>query len=378
MQTLDASIFDGQSEYTDSQFLDEIKSKTYSVVRARFPESFQKQQVRQDASGLVIACPYCGDSATNQSKKRGHVLLKGKFSGYYKCFNCGAFVPITKFMNDFRETLSLSGIKYVQDHRQDIQTLNSSSNEVTADVFQKSQALEYGIERNYFRDMFSLLDITNSPRCAPAYNYLVGRAQFSFEKFLFDPNTNYILILNLCENKIIGLQMRSLAPDCPKDKRFLTFTLERIYKKFMRSNLIVPQDLNQISVLFDIYRVNVYKPVIVTEGPMDAFLLPNAVATAGANKHLPVELPFWYMYDSDKTGISHALEKLNAGHKVFLWGKLKQQLGLPNRDKWDVNDVVLWGRRKYGNEFRINWLDYFSDNSLDRFYLDTFYNTNIL
>ena len=93
MQTLDASIFDGQSEYTDSQFLDEIKSKTYSVVRARFPESFQKQQVRQDASGLVIACPYCGDSATNQSKKRGHVLLKGKFAGYYKCFNCVLSFP---------------------------------------------------------------------------------------------------------------------------------------------------------------------------------------------------------------------------------------------------------------------------------------------
>ena len=111
---------------------------------------------------------------------------------------------------------------------------------------------------------------------------------------------------------------------------------------------------------------------------MDAFLLPNAVATAGANKHLPVELPFWYMYDSDKTGITHALEKLNEGRKVFLWGKLKTDLGLPNRDKWDVNDVVLWGRSHYGNEFRINWLEYFSDNSLDRFYLDTLYNTNIL
>jgi hypothetical protein len=273
-------------------------------------------------------------------------------------------------MNDFHESLTLNGIKYVQDHKQDIQTLNSSSNELTADVFQKDIALEYGIDRTYFRDMFRLLDIANTAACATAYHYLCNRAQFRFDKFLYDPKTNYVLILNLCEKKIIGLQMRSLSPDCPKDKRFLTFNLERIYKKFMRSSLVVPPELNTLSMLFDIYQINVYKPVIVTEGPMDAFLLPNAVATAGANKQIPVELPFWYMYDSDKTGMKHALEKLQAGQKVFLWGKLKQQLGLPSRDKWDVNDVVLWCRQQYGNDYRLNWYDYFSDNPLDMLWLD--------
>jgi hypothetical protein len=124
-------------------------------------------------------------------------------------------------------------------------------------------------------------------------------------------------------------------------------------------------------MIFDIYNVNVYKPVIVTEGPMDAFLLPNAIATAGANKHLPVELPFWYMYDADETGTKHALEKLKNSQKVFLWGKLKKELGLPYREKWDVNDVVLWCRDNYGTDFRIKWLDYFSDNSFDMLYLDS-------
>ena len=75
------------------------------------------------------------------------------------------------------------------------------------------------------------------------------------------------------------------------------------------------------------------------------------------------------MYDSDKTGMKHALEKLQAGQKVFLWGKLKQQLG-PPRDKWDVNDVVLWCRQQYGNDYRLNWYDYFSDNPLDMLWLD--------
>ena len=371
MQKLDASIFDGQVEYTDSNFLDEIKAKTTAIVRTHFRESYQKQQVKTDASGLVIACPYCGDSATQAHKKRGHLLLKGKWSGYYKCFNCGVFVPIPKFMADFKETLSLSGIRYVQDHRQEIQTLNSSSNEITADVFRRDLALEFGIDRDYFRNMFSLLEIQNTPACSVAYNYLIGRSQFSFQKFLYDKGSNYILILNLCENKIIGLQMRSLDKDCPKDKRFLTFTLDKIYKRFLRSKLTIPPELETLSTLFGIYQVNVFKPVIVTEGPMDSFLLPNAIATSGANKHLPVELPFWYMYDSDKTGMRHAIEKLQSGQKVFLWGKFKHALGLPKRDKWDVNDVVTWCRSKYGNDYRISWLDYFSDNRLDMIFLDS-------
>jgi hypothetical protein len=239
-------------------------------------------------------------------------------------------------------------------------------------VFRKQLALEYGINREYFRDMFSLLEIENTPACATAYNYLVGRAQFSFRHFLYDRNTNYILILNLCDDKIIGLQMRSLAKDCPKDKRFLTFTLEKIYKRFMRSTLTIPPELDTLSTLFGIYAVNVYKPVIVTEGPMDSFLLPNAIATAGANKHMAVDLPFYYMFDADKTGQKHAIEKMKEHCNVFLWGKLKKDLNLPKREKWDVNDVVLYVRQKYGNDYKIDWLKYFSDNLLDAIYLENY------
>ena len=52
-------------QYTDSEFLDEIRSKTQAILKRTFPESFQKQQIRTDSNGLVFACPYCHDSATN-------------------------------------------------------------------------------------------------------------------------------------------------------------------------------------------------------------------------------------------------------------------------------------------------------------------------
>ncbi len=365
----DASTILPNEQYGDSEFLNEINSKTQAILKRTFPTSIQKQQLRSDINGLVFACPYCHDSATNASKKRAHLLLKGKWSGYFKCFNCNRFESIPKFMSDFNEDISLSGLKYVQEHKQNIETFTGSSVEITADIFQKQNALNWAIDREEFKRMFNLSEINTEYRNVKAYNYLIGRAQYELNKFLYDPKTNYILILNLVDNKIIGLQMRSLNKYTPKDKRFLTFNLERIYSKLLKREDKVPEELNTLSTLFNIYTINVYNPIIVTEGPMDAFLLPNAIATSGANKSLNVELPFWYLYDSDKTGMKHAMEKLQENKKTFLWGKLKSDLNLPKRNKWDVNDVVIWcNQNKPG--YKIEWINYFSDNPLDMLYLD--------
>ena len=90
---------------------------------------------------------------------------------------------------------------------------------------------------------------------------------------------------------------------------------------------------------------------------------------------MSIELPFWYLFDSDDTGLKHAIEKLKEHHKVFLWGKLKEDLGINKTKynkivKWDVNDVIIYAREKYGYEYKIDWYKYFSDNTLDIFLFD--------
>jgi hypothetical protein len=102
---------------------------------------------------------------------------------------------------------------------------------------------------------------------------------------------------------------------------------------------------------------------MVTEGPFDAFLLPNCIATAGANKNLGIELPFWYVYDSDKTGTEHALKMLNQGYNVFMWNELKKDLNLPYRAKWDITDVCVF-LRDSGYKKKVNWLKYFTSDKL--------------
>ena len=371
MNTLDASIFDNNSNYGSDTFINELRTKTTNILRKEFPTSYQKQQIKQDVNGLVIACPYCGDSTTRLSMKRGHLMMKGKWSGFYKCFNCGRFTPIHKFMHDFNEDLSLSGVKYVQEHKQEIGTYNSSSNEMLADIFGKSVAMQYAFPRDKFKQILNLMEIENNYYCKGAYDYLVGRGQFRFDKFMYDIKTNSIVILNLVDNCVIGFQLRRLDPKIDKSKRFLTFNLERIYHKLLkREDIEIPQELNTMSSIYDVYNINLYKPIIVTEGPMDAFLLPNAIAMTGANKKLSVELPLYYMFDSDKTGNKRAIERMREHKKVFLWGKLKADLHLPKREKWDTNDVINYVKKTYGNDMKIDWYKYFSDNVLDMIYLD--------
>ena len=354
--------------YTDSQFTEELREKTAVILRNVFPNNPQKQQIKRTVQGFNIACPYCGDSATHSGKKRGNILLSGKWNGYYKCFNCNMFTKLPKFFMDFEQNLSLSGLKYVTEHQQDISSFSASTSDITADMFNKNLAMQWGIQREYFRNMLNLYEI-DAIQSKIAKDYLRNRLQYQFRKFLYDMKNNYIIIMNLCDDRVIGFQMRSLNPETPKDRRFLTFNMDRMYKKILRSALVPPVELNTVSTLFGLYEINVYSPIIVVEGPMDSFLLPNAIATTGATKKLNIELPFWYMFDSDDTGNKYAIEKLKQKEKVFLWGKFKQDFNLPYKEKWDVNDVVLYlngqGIRK------IDWLSYFSNNPMDLFSLDS-------
>ena len=90
-------------------------------------------------------------------------------------------------MNDFHESLSLSGIKYVQDHKQsNIQAYNNASSEITADVFAKNLAIKYGIKREDFKNMLNLLEISSDWKSKRGYEYLISRLQFRFHNFLYD------------------------------------------------------------------------------------------------------------------------------------------------------------------------------------------------
>lgn len=324
-----------------------------------------KQKILRKKDSLNFACPFCHDSASNVSKKRAHFILNGKFAGNFKCFNCGKSMKIINFFKEFDKNLSLDTISSVQ------AMVNSSAGyfsnaynnvNLTAEVINKDEAKQYAINREYLKQLLSLYEITKDGT-PDAWNYLTNRCQTDMTKFLYSFKYQQIYLLNLIDkDNILGIQMRDLSGNLTA--KYKTLTCSKIHKFLLRDNQEIPEHIENLSTVFNIFNVNLYKPIIVTEGAFDAYLLPNCIATSGANKNFGVNLPFWYLYDSDQTGTEHALKMLKKGYKVFMWKKFIQTLQLPIRKKWDVTDVYKW-LRDNNKQFNFKWENFFTSSQLD-------------
>ena len=220
-----------------------------------------------------------------------------------------------------------------------------------------AQTIEgFAIDREEIKKRFSLVEIADSPRLS----WLKYRLQYAEERFLYNKDHDYVVVLNLTPTgKILGFQRRNFGKG---QEKYLTYNLRKIYDSMAIIDEI-PEEVDVLSQLFRITEVNFNRPITLFEGPMDAFLLPNSVANAGLNKGFPIEMPLRYWYDDDNPGRKKAFEKIDEGNKVFLWSKFKTTHNLPYRKKWDLNDVLIWFKE---NNRKVPIFDpFFSDDPLD-------------
>ena len=358
LTTVDSSI----KNLNKDDFVSQVKPLIEEIVKERFPGNKSKQIVKVYKDRIAFAAPCCGDSASRNSLKRGNIILEGKFTGYYKCFNCGTFMRVDKFLSQYNKSCSLDIINYIVDNS--IDTYNIKHDSSINTLFDIENIESYCIDIDYLKNCLGLQNIDNDHK-NNGYYFLVKRNQFNFEKFLYDEKLNRLFILNLTPNKkVLGLQIRLLNKYIPHNEpKYKTYTLSNIYKLLFKINKDIPDNLDTLSMLFNICLVDINKPIIVLEGPLDSFLIKNSIATTGANKHLNIDLLFYYLYDSDETGTKNAINKLNEGYYVFLWNKLKNDLNLPRMKKWDWNNVVDYCRN---NNIKIpNPLLYFSNSEFD-------------
>lgn len=345
-----------------------LTSELRPILSHVFSDNRFKQEISQKKESINFACPFCRDSANSNYKKRAHLILTGKYAGLFKCFNCGTSMKMSKFFNEFNHSLSLPAINGI--HK--LEELSSETNpnsstyqlstDLTSEVVNTELAKSYAIDREYLKNILNLQEISmySTPE---AWKYLTNRCQVDLTRFLYNAEYQQIFLLNLVTyNSILGIQMRDISGKAKA--KYKTLTCSKIHQLILQDNIRVPEQIEALSTVFNIFNVNIYQPIIVTEGAFDAYLLPNAIATSGANKNFGVELPFWYLYDSDETGSSHALKMLKNGYKVFLWKKLKTDLRLPAKKKWDVTDVYVW-LKAHDKPASVNWRMYFSQSPLD-------------
>ena len=354
---LSSQAFDSSSHLTmtKEEFISEITPKIQEILKKVFPGNASKQKIRVHKDRISFAAPCCGDSAHDNYKKRGNIILEGKFKNLYKCFNCGTCMSVQNFLKKYDQTISLGMADYISDKARGF-AKESSSN--ISYLYDDETIDEYAIDREYFRQ---ILNLTECNEYCYGKTYLINRRQYNFSKFMYSKQANKLFVLNLTKSgKIFGIQVRRFGDSNAKYK---TYSLQKIHEIILKDNVTVPDDINELSMIFNILLVDYSNYVTVTEGPMDSFLIKNSIALCGAGKK--VEFPFMtrYLFDDDKPGREHAIEKIKEGYRVFMWENFKKDLGIKSGKKLDMNDVIMWC---YDNNKVCPKIDdYFSENELD-------------
>lgn len=354
---LRSQAFDSSSHLmmTKEEFISEITPKIQEILKKVFPGNASKQKIRIHKDRISFAAPCCGDSAHDNYKKRGNIILEGKFKNLYKCFNCGTCMSVQNFLKTYDQNISLGMADYISDKTHGF-AKESSSN--VSYLYDDETIDEYAIDREYFRQ---ILNLTECNEYCYGKTYLINRRQYNFSKFMYSKQANKLFVLNLTKSgKIFGIQVRRFGDSNAKYK---TYSLQKIHEIILKDNVTVPDDINELSMIFNILLVDYSNYVTVTEGPMDSFLIKNSIALCGAGKK--VEFPFMtrYLFDDDKPGREHAIEKIKEGYRVFMWENFKKDLGIKSGKKLDMNDIIMWC---YDNNKVCPKIDdYFSENELD-------------
>ena len=344
-----------------------------------------KQMIKEMPGRLNIACPICGDSHDDSTKKRGNLYWD---TLQYHCYNCGAHSNAYQLLKDYNLNFknredSITVIDYIQQQKVEVK----ETEVLELGIFKKIH--EIAPTRTDLKKWFGFVEIEPGD---PGFFYLRNRMlSHKLKHFLYSPKDRRIVVLNLApKDKIIGFQTRTLSKN--KNSRYLTYDIVKIYED-TGQQLTISEDelinLKKISTLFGVLMVDLQREVTMFEGPIDSLFINNSIglATAGRDTEEFDQIPtIRYMFDNDSTGKKKMMQKLKKGRKIFTWDKFFKQTKLDikwdkfiqkiskeKRDKYpkslnDLNDLVIASYYLKDNAIK-KLPEYFTNNKLDAFYL---------
>lgn len=371
----------------ENTLLDNIEEKIQRILNDKFKkDSFHKRQIDHYTDRINFACPFCGDSLRDPRKKRFNIYLN---SLSCHCFNCNHHSGINSFLKQFDEELSLEDKMQVHEIQQTTKKFERriSSNQ-SSFAFQLLDKL--AIPKSVLFNMLKLNTPYKSKECS---DYLKSRCinikQWKY--FAFNEKSKELYILNINSNdRIIGMQIRQLDPNSKKS-RYLTRSLSKIYSDILKKDLsalierllktmdngekyIMEEDgieniqanLDRLSGLFNIMNVDMNLPLTIVEGPIDSLCINNSIALQGAtklNNYFDDLKTVRYLFDNDKVGKEHSLNKIKSNKKIFLWSLYLKKMNIKSKVK-DINDIIQLN--SLNNEV---YESCFSDDEFDVIYI---------
>jgi hypothetical protein len=312
--------------------------------------SSQLQNYKTKSNRLInMSCPFCRETETSHKKHpaRGYVFDAGEHFNYY-CHRCGESMTAPTFIKrldtnlyaDYmKEKLKDRGYSSGVEHRPSKSSVESSNlsarspNKVMDHALRTVQKISRlpkdHFARRYVESRLIPEECQKSLYFTPKFMTWVNTIipdKFSEEALKYDEPRLIIPFFSRNGHRLVAVQGRSFVPVNNRIK-YMTIAIDR-----------------SVPVIYGMDKYNSFQMGFVTEGPLDAMFLRNAIATAGGEMVGKLEgfekdkLTLVYDNEPRKPETIQKMEKaIGAGFSVAVW---------PNDFKYkDVNEAVMAGMR---------------------------------
>ena len=303
-----------------------IDTKFLNLLSSRLPK-FK----RKSADLFNFRCPHCGDSKKSSSKARGFVYLK-KNNMFFKCHNCGVGQTLGNLIKFLDPTMYK---EYVFERFKDgkVESDKPEFDFTPSKILKSKTANEKELDS---LKRFDQLVITH-----PARKFIFDRLipKEHWDKFFFCPNflewTNSIV-----PNKFPSLQYdhpRVVIPFYDRAGNFFAFQ-GRAFGKEQPKYITIKFDETKQKI-YGIDRIDLNKPVMITEGPIDSLFLDNAIALAGADAVVNIQHTQCTMIFDNEPRNEHIVNRMKTAvdkkFNLVIW---------PESLKYkDINDMIIAG-----------------------------------
>ena len=303
-----------------------IDVKYINLLSAKLPKFKRKSDYL-----FNFRCPHCGDSKKSSTKARGFVYRK-KNDMFFKCHNCGVGQSLGNLIK-FLDPVMYK--EYALERFKDGKTDTKPEFDFTPSKLLKTKTFyDKALEQLTRFDQL----VTTHPAKAFVYKRLIPKEHW--DKFYFCPKF-YDWTNSIIPNKFPSLRddhPRVVIPFYDREGNFFAFQGRAFGKEQPKYITIKFDDTKE--KIYGLDRLDLNKPVMITEGPIDSLFLDNAIALAGADANLKIQPQQCTMvFDNEPRNKEIVKRMINAIHKKFnvaVW---------PNTLKYkDINDMIIAGK----------------------------------
>ena len=307
------------SSYIDTKFI--------NLLSNRLPKFKRKSDTLWN-----FRCPHCGDSQKSSTKARGFVYQK-KNDLFYKCHNCGigqSLGNLIKFLDPNMHK------EYV------LEKYKSGSDRVKEPEFDFTPSKELKKRNHYEITLSQLKKFSELVQTHPAKQFVYKRwiPKEHWDKLYFCPNF-YEWSNEIIPNKFPDLRNdhpRVVIPFYDRAGKFFAYQGRAFGKE--RPKYVTIKFDNTIQKVYGLDRLDLNKPVMITEGPIDSLFLDNAIALAGADADINIPHHQCTMiFDNEPRNEQIVNRMIKAVDKKFNLVVWPESLIYK-----DINDIIIGGK----------------------------------